>query len=304
MRQKLAKYYMANVQPDGWADTMVQRIIQFLPQSSQNNCVVQVDRLLSQVNHQLFRQSRLYEAKIDLEVGVDNGIKVDVFALVNTWWLRKAYKMAYDKFMENSAEERAAANGKLARWHDFRVYNGLPGTGPTAFAATDAAAWNDPTALMGKFDADQEYHYTELHDAAGVQYNLSFSGAPPGNYYNIIDEYDNAASTDDSPSQVQGQVPYDGLEDTIDDDAMAHITGDGNSPPYNKTNLENHVWVKIATLTTNSTGQQKLSTGYFTAPAGLIAIKSSVPLSTTEDALTLCVKPGNYKGVSAPSMLE
>lgn len=281
---------------------MVQNKIQLLPQASQPNVLVRADKLMSQVNHQLFRQSRMYECKIDLEIAVDNGIIIDVYALVNTWWLKKAYQMAYKKFMENSEEERAMLGKNGARWNDFRVDAGLPG-GAAGFVETDAASWVDPTGALSTFTLDQEYLFTQLHDAASQQFNLVFSGNPP-NTYNIIDEYDRSASTSETPSTVQGAVPYDGLTDGHDDQMMLHMSADGNRPPYNKEGLENHVWTKVATLTTNSAGQQKLSTGYFTAPAGLIAITSTTPLSISQDALTLCVKEGKYKGLHAPSMLE
>jgi hypothetical protein len=293
---------MGNAQPAGWADIMVQNQINLLLDGPDNvNAVVRTDRVLSQMNHQLFRQSRNYCVKLDLDPS--ENLTVDVYALVDTWWLQKAYAFAKKTYDKNLEEEMSQAGTTKARWLDFRVDHGLGlafQTDMVAGGATTPGTWQ-------AYTANQEYIMSEVHDAASTQRTFAFLGAGSATEYNIIDEYDLTANTDRTPATTLSNVAYDGLDDAIDDGAFTHVKSDGNDPPYNKDDLENGVLVRIATLTASPTGPQgytKLSTGYFNAPAGLIVLQSSSNMTNDYPQLTLTVKEGKYKGVHAPSMLE
>jgi len=77
----------------------------------------------------------------------------------------------------------------------------------------------------------------------------------------------------------------------------------GNEPPYDATGVgADSPWVRVATLSTGSS--QKLSTGFFKAPCGLVIFDSSEVINVNVNALSWEVKAGDYKGVHAPSMLE
>ena len=251
------------------------------------------------MNHQLFRQSRNYCVKLDLDPSVASGTVIDVYALVDTWWLQKAYAFAYKTFQKNMSEELEQAGNTKARWHDFRVDHGL-----TGYSKDLVAAGASTPGSWVAYTGNQEYIMSQVHDAGSTQRTFAFLGAGSATVYNIIDEYDLTANTDRSPAVSLSDVAYDGLDDAIDDGAFDHVKADGNDPPYNKDNLENGVLVRIATLTANTNGLQKLSTGYFNAPAGMIVLQSTTPIEQNDVMLTMTAKEGKYKGIHAPSMLE
>ena len=87
---------------------------------------------------------------------------------------------------------------------------------------------------------------------------------------------------------------------------MEHLSDDGNLPPYAQSTIENQVFTKIATLNVAASGGNKLSTGYFTAPCGLVYISTSGGINGTTigNKIYVEVKGGDYKGVHATNMLE
>jgi hypothetical protein len=66
------------------------------------------------------------------------------------------------------------------------------------------------------------------------------------------------------------------------------------------------VFTKVATLYVDAGGGNKLSTGYFNAPCGLVLITTGGGLNATtvSEKIYVEAKAGDYKGVHAPSMLE
>ena len=266
------------------------------------NAIIRVDRALGAINHRLYRQSRMYTAKVDMDADAPSGTTVDVWALCDTWWLHKAYRLAFETFMENSKEERGQAGTSLGRWNDFRVDTGLG----TAFQKDLLPSGNlvpTGTAQIFGTGTDTEYLMSEVHDSGGARRTFVFSGGTTATEYDVITEYDNTANTDETPSTPANLASYDGLTDEIDQGQKEHLTQDGNLPPYKANTLEGAVWIKVATLNVAAAGTQKLSTGFFKAPAGLIAVVSSTPLGDAT-LLNLEVKGGDYKGVHAPSMLD
>ena len=270
--------------------------------SDDPNAIIRVDRALSGRNHRLYRQSRVYHCKVDLDINANNGQVVDVYALGNSWMAKKAYGLAFETFNENVKEEREMAGNRLARWNDFRVDHGLG----TAFQKDLVFAGVTPgVSGVHKYGSGSasEYVMSEVRDASSNQNTFRWSGTGSGTW-NIIDEYDVTGNSDQTPASPSTDAAYSSLEDEIDVGTMEHLQDDGNLPPYDKDTIRNEVWVKVATLFVNNAGTQKLSTGYCEAPAGLIAITSSVPLPTAATILNLEVKAGDYKGVHAPSYLE
>jgi hypothetical protein len=82
---------------------------------------------------------------------------------------------------------------------------------------------------------------------------------------------------------------------------MTDLANRGNSPPYDGNNFNARVWVKIATLDA-ATAHGKLSTGYFNAPCGLVAVQPSAPSTAITAQLSMTVQSGDYKGVKAHNM--
>ena len=270
-----------------------------LPSAADTSLLIRTDKLMSNVNHRLYRQSRVYQCKIDIDANLGDGSFVEVYALADTWYNMKAYQLAKKMFDENSMEERSQLGAAAARWNDFRVDHG-----DSIQQELEAIQF---TGSVGTRFTAGEYLMSEVADAAGNTSTFRWVGSG-ANTFNIIDEYDTTGNTNNDPAfPVGANVAYDGLTDEVDDNQMEHIAGDGNAPPYSNQTLENQAWVLVGTLfNVPSTGASKLSTGYFNAPCGLIRLKTGGGLnaSNVTESIHLEVKSGDYKGVHAPSYLE
>lgn len=259
-----------------------------------------VDRELSRVNHRLYRQSRYYQVKVDIDADLPNGSVVKVYALQDSWTNQKAYQFAHQVFLENSKEEASQIpKGSKARWNDFRVQTGSTLVGPVLNATGYDAAGSATRYTAG------EYLYSEVTDAGGTTNTFRWSGTG-ANTFNIIDEYDTTGNTNTTPDGATHRVGYDELSDEMDDDQYTHLTQDGNEPPYDRTTIENQCFIHVATLFVDDTGTSKLSTGYFTAPCGMVVLTygGGATQTSLNEKISLEVKSGDYKGVHAPTMLE
>lgn len=265
-----------------------------------------LDRDLSRINHRLYRQSRYYQMKVDIDAGLPDGSVVYVYALQDTWMNQKAYQAAKKIFDENSKEERAmTVQGSNARWNDFRVQSG-ESVAATDTDSTPVGYLSGAVIPSGTQYAGGEYRYSQVTDAAGSSKLFRWSGTS-GSTFNIIDEYDAMGNTNNEPSSpVTGVVAYDGLEDELDANQLGHIQDAGNVPPYDGTAIENQVFKLVATLFVGPSGTSKLSTGFFTAPCGIytLAFAGGLDGNIANDAITITAKAGDYKGVAAMSMLE
>lgn len=259
------------------------------------NIEVNIDQLLSKCNRRLYRQARTYEAKIDLEANLEGSGQIHVYALADNWMNSKSLQMAYAMYLENSADERSRLDkGQQARWEDFRVLSGANVTvvDPLQYDAS----FNAVPLTIG------EFALTFVVDSAGVSKAFSW-GPPTASRYSILEEYDKSGNTQSAPSTSTGDVPYDSLM-ADDSTAMgAFLQTQGNVPPYDPDGVgADSPWVRVATLSTGSS--QKLSTGFFKAPCGMVIINASGAVNVADGRLSWEVKAGDYKGVSAPSMLE
>lgn len=253
---------------------------------------VRVDKLLSEVNHRLYRQSRVYEVKLDLDANVPDET-VDIYALRPTWFVMNAYQLAYETFLKNSREEDA----KKARWNDFRVQSGWADVNTFVQAMGHDGSGTTASIQQG------EYEYTEVHNTLGQQRLLAWS-LQDATTYNILEQYDVEQNTDVG-STTGAAVPYDGLTDDVDSGQQEHLQDDGNLPPYSATSMDDDIWVRIATLHTGASGVQKLSTGFFDAPCGFVIVQKRVGnYGSGTMNMTLQVKGGDYKGVAAHQMLD
>lgn len=254
---------------------------------------INIEQYLSKVNRRLYRQSRAYAVKLDLDP--DATQTIDVYVLNDSWMTHRALKMAYDMYLENSEDERVRLKeNAIARWEDFRVTSGL------AFQQINPVQFNNvlaPTEL-----ASGEFSITTVEDAAGTSRSFTW-GAGTASKYSIIEEYDKAGNAQSSPVTSTGDMPYDDL--MADDSATqaASLQNKGNKPPYDENGVNaDRQWVKVASLGTGTT--QRLSTGFFNAPCGIVLIKDQGGAITQFGKVAWTVKSGDYKGVHAPSMLE
>lgn len=270
--------------------------------NNQDKFELRLDEELSKANHRLYRQSRVYSCKLDIDPSFA-GVTVEVFALRPTWMTMKAYQEAYDQFTKNSEEERS--HGNDARWNDFRVKS----NSGAASTLVGIGIEDLTTGLQGSGFGTGEYFFSEVHDAAGNARTFAWGGGSGGAVYDIMAEYDNVANTNATPSLPINTVPYDDLHDQVDDGQKDHLQNDGNLPPYNASFMDDECYTRVAVLRagtgTPDTNGVRLSTGYFDAPCGIVLIKTSRTLDLTVEApFTFTVQSGDYKGVSAHPMLE
>jgi len=269
------------------------------PSLGTGNRIIDVGRSLSQINRRLYRYGRYYEVKIDLEP--DSNTKFEVYALRDDWAVQKAFVMAYDHYRKATEDERAAmSDSQIARWEDFRISH--PEASATVYAGP---LLGGPGATVAELVNQGEHSDFQIYDAVGVAKTFTW-GPTTAAAYSVLEEYDKAGNTQASPSGfVAGfEVPYENLEDDIDGLQANNLEAFGDQPPYTRDGVNaGDPLVKIATLVSNSPNAQKLSTGFFTAPCGLVILKRTTSENIQGEYSITC-KAGNYKGVHAPSMLE
>lgn len=264
------------------------------------NTLVDGARFLSVLNRRLYRFGRNYSMKVDIRPDYA-GSSIEVFVLRDDWAVQKAFQMAYQKYLDNTMDEREnLGSNMVARWEDFRVQDGLNVVGgvnqavPVQHTETGAAV-----ALSAGEFAD-----SNVVDATGTRRTFTWSPTPGATQYGVLLEYNKSANTGAEPPVVSNDAPYDGIDATTSDLTHDDLQTDGNFPPYEH-NGSNHQspWVRVAVLGSGVAGQQRLSTGFFTAPCGLVFLKGFTETSEAY-SVEVEVKGGDYKGVHAPSMIE
>ncbi len=277
-----------------------QRKIQLSVSGSPGTSDVTFDtgRILSQQNHRLYRYGKRYTQKIDVDPsGLNPGTTIDVFALADTWMVQKAYEEAAIVFHRAYLDEREnLTKGARARWFDFRIKPGITAT--SVYGTVDANPVSASRALL----VGGEFIDSKVEDAAGVTREFSWAGVTTAGEYSVMAEYNLAGMTSTSPTTPTGSGPYDDLEADASAVEMQALQQDGNVPPYSATTLPS-VWVKVATLTVGAAGNQKISTGYFDAPCGLVYMKTTgQTFDSMNENVSLTVQSGDYKGVRAHDM--
>jgi len=256
---------------------------------------ISLNAYLSKTNRRLYRQSRNYTAKIDLDVNAAQTL--NVFVLNDSWMTHKSFQMAYAMYLENSKDERDRLNhDAVARWEDFRVLSGF------TFQYADPAQYSN--TLTATRLTEGSFLPTRVVDSAGATKEFSW-GTGTATKFSIIEEYDLAGNAVSQPTTTTGDAPYSDLQ--ADDSAAmgGYLQTRGDNPPYSQNGVNgDRQWVKVGTLGTGTT--QKLSTGFFVAPCGIVLVTNNGDPGVPVNASTLAweVKAGDYKGVHAPSMLE
>jgi len=258
--------------------------------------ILNVDRCLSKINRRLYRQGRYYRVKLDMDI--DNLDNVRVFTLRNDWVVQKAFQMAYQQYLNNTMDEREQlVSNQIARWEDFRVDEGVTGT----FDRLDPLLINQNASTKTRL-VNGEFELSKVVDTAQATRTFTW-GAASASEYSILAEYDLAGNASASPSVGLSDGPYANIDNVTDEVIMESLANDGNFPPYDLTSVSpTSPFVEVAVLGQNA-GAQKLSTGYFDAPCGIVII-TDVDLAVGPSKISCFVKEGDYKGVHAPSMVE
>jgi hypothetical protein len=261
------------------------------------NTLVDTARNLSVLNRRLYRYGRNYEVKVDLRN--DHVGQVEVYALRDDWAVQKAFQMAYQAYLDNTMDEREnMSSNQVARWEDFRVRDGL------TLAKNDARPVMHTVSGGSAVLTAGEFNFSLIVDGADVQKSFTW-GASAADRYSILEEYDKAGNAQATPEGlVAGAAgPYAGIDTQNDGATYTNLEALGNEPPYDSDGVNaTSPWVRVAVLGSTA-GTQKLSSGYFTAPCGLVLLVGYGSDDTNYGA-SLEVKAGDYKGVHAPSMVE
>jgi hypothetical protein len=273
----------------------VARKMEIIETSAQANVQLRVDRELSKMNRRLYREGRNYTVKLDLNPQqAQPGNFVEVFALKDTWFIHKAWQKAFQEYLNATAIERdRAGKTQQARWNDFRVNSGLGLQLANARQYSDSGAANSLTT--------GEFLLSEVEDSSGTTRQFTWSDSPTSGEYGILVEYAKQGRPPQTPTSPTADQPYSEQDSDSSNVEWDDVTDHGNEPPYRALVGSQYPWTKVATLSVDA-GMQKLSTGFFNAPCGIVMIRG---LSTqTAQEMQLEVKAGDYKGVHAPRMFN
>lgn len=281
-----------------------QRHIEFNGIGHSNWNVVDVPRSLSEVNHRLYRQSRVYRCKVSsLQALKKSNPLFYVYVLRDTWMLQKAYEMAKGAYDKNMSEERADISpSNMARWQDFRIDLDPKNTGVSTLSPSVRA--NGTLNSVGL--ANGEFANSVVYKEDGTAMDFGLFGT--STRWSIVETYDKTADVDSKPSNtVTGSDinPYGALDDDNQQAARNDLQERGNAPPYDPNSLDGDKLFRLAgVIGATGDSSQKLTTGFFDAPLGLVLI---VKVNQGEDDvfnLELEVQSGDYKGVHGASYID
>lgn len=239
----------------------------------------------SAINHRLYRQGRCYYAKFDLELdAATSGQRIEIQTLPTTWFMKQAWNLAYRKWMDSHEDERELGT-KMARWNDFRVHLDSTHVGATS-----------TLRLADGVDTPDEYLYTIGETVGGLSPYFSVLGTTSAaSYWGILNEYDTLADTMDDVTPAPAGIPYEQLNEELDDDQANEIQNNGDAPPYNSDGSFADAGVTVKHYLFSGQGSNRLSTGYIPVPFGLFKITAV----TDSPVLSVTLKNGDYKGIDA-----
>lgn len=264
----------------------------------QGDSFISLSDTMSKINHRLYRMTRKYFVDVKLHNPDVVGVNCDVFVLNNTWMLEKAVKYARTAYEKAVKEEKKLLGKQLARWHDFRL-NLAPSDGQGSLSFTQLMptminmdTGNPATLTAGDFTVSVA---RDEDTNTAYQFGLWESGTQ----FNILKEYEKSGSTEDSPDDIETSAPYDAIDDEAQTTTFIELQQQGNEPPYNKDNMNDTTLFRhVGTLFADSNGNQKLSTGTFCAPLGLVVVRPS----SGQPIVCVHMKKGKYKGLASEAM--
>lgn len=270
--------------------------------------IVQVDKILSQANMRLYRQTYSYPVSFKaVNSGTDaSTLSYKFYTLPSNWFTMGAVRFAFRNW-RNGIQDELAAGQPTGGWVDFRM--------------DMANADGDNTNMVGAtFDGDGynaldagEYNTSVCAIDDGTDKGFNLFGAL-ADHFNIFNEY--AKSLDGrKPDDMSSTVAttYSGLSDA-DDTVREKLVEHYDSPPYPQ-DLSGTEWadatmvLKDVITFDGNAGVSSVTTGTFEAPLGLVYIvktddASDTDLSTSVPELILRVKAGGYKGVAASPIVR
>lgn len=281
-----------------------QRHIEFNGIGHSNWNIVDVPRSLSEVNHRLYRQSRVYRCKVSsLQALKKSNPLYYVYVLRDTWMLQKAYELAKRTYDKNMVEEIADISpSNMARWQDFRINLDPKTSGVTTLTPSVRANGTLNTTGLG----NGEFITSKVYKEDGTE--MAFGLVGTSSRWSIVEEYDKTADVDLKPSNgVTGSDinPYGALDDDNQQAARDNLQTDGNAPPYDSNSLDGDKLFRLAgVIGATGDSSQKLTTGFFDAPLGLVLIVKVNQGEDNMEHLEVEVQSGDYKGVHGASYID
>lgn len=245
---------------------------------------IDLSGLLSNANRRLYRQGFVYHASFATDNGTPAGLANHVTVLGDTWYLRKAYALAFKMWMRSNREEKEAGV-KPGRWNDFRV-------------RYEAAQLADASNTVGPYNgANGEWLFTVARDAGGAAAGRTFAmvGSTTANEYGILEEYDQQLDmTLNTPAQSQAsEVAYSQLITEVSDIQADILQEDGDFPPYNGATMTAQEVTYKLTSPLSLPGTAYFRTPMVPVPLGLVKVGAGGFTGRIQ------VKAGRYKGVAA-----
>jgi hypothetical protein len=198
------------------------------------------------------------------------------------------------------ADERANMGADMAaRWEDFRVESGVTG-------GYNAHVWRWNNDGTGALDSNGSFLTSRVTLPDGSTQRTFSWGGTSGSSLGMLAEYDKVDNT--QTNVVSNDLAYSEIGADVQEAAADDLKARGNLPPYQQSNFNSRIWVRIAVLNNslNTAGQSnqtnKLSTGFFNAPCGLVLVKTPTPNTALNGQLSITTKAGKYKGVAAMNM--
>lgn len=264
--------------------------------------VIEYDRILSPINRRQYRQSRVPSLKLDVDQGSALAAAgIQVFVLRNTWDMHGAYKFAMEQYYNAMKEELDMASGARGRWLDFRVQANI-GADLLVPRAED-----QPTSPAGSFSSnrldDGDFSYSSVYDSTGTQRVFVTSDTASSSEFSIFEEWSRKDKVQENPASASTTMPYRNIQEDTDENNYDLIKEIGDAPPYRATS-NTDMWQQVAYIGETGSGVQKLTTGFFDAPLGIVVLVSAgfVASQTNVDhPLTLTCQKGDYKGIKAPA---
>lgn len=283
-------------------------------EDSQSRGLIQVSKLLSQMNSRLYRQGFAYDVQFQLGTETAPYYQVDFYTLPNTWFTHGAIKRAFSIYRAMMQDELMETGGRFSKWHDFKINPAGTDDSPDSnnFYPNfwDGDSWVDLTA---GFDND----HSRATDNAGTLQFFAINGSVSGSY-DIFQEYANHLLSRKADSSTEaGPQSYEGAVSGSDDsDRLLEV---GETPPYDEDFLMWHnagdadtdsrlVFQDSLYLgkgsdsddTSSSPSGSRVMTRSFTAPLGLVWVEATANFTRNSDSeLILRVPSGKYKGVKA-----
>lgn len=264
--------------------------------------IADTGKLLSIVNRRLYRQGKLYEVKVDLDMihTMDSDIEIKVYALSNNWDIQRAWALAKKTYEDAMAHEREVLGNRVARWEDFRVANGVAG-------AVQLEPQRYTAGSLAISCLDQGEHVNSSVDINGTPTVFTW-GTPGAGEIGINLEWTKAGKAAQTPTNTTTDAPYAGVNsDDLNTNEITTLQTSGNNPPYPDT-AQVAIWTQVGSLyyrpeAPGHPGMQRLSTGYFHAPCGLVVLQST-GFAPPSGSVRLTAKSGAYKGVAALAMSQ